>query len=219
MIAHGDGNLLKACVSISLLSAYVPATTAQLTNSAEEHIRETQTPCISVLVINTARVPEDTLFVALDKAGLIFRGAGVRLIWVGRPRGSLQQAAFPDSRSDSANMLVLRVISRPMSGFASRDALGCAFVAGEGSKYASVFRDRVLSATQGGRYSEGMLMGHAIAHELGHLLLGTSAHTQYGLMAGRWRTNELDRAEVGLLQFSPGEAARLRSELRCTTDK
>jgi hypothetical protein len=55
-------------------------------------------------------------------------------------------------------------------------------------------------------------MGHAIAHELGYLRLGTSAHTQYGLMAGQWRTNDLNRAEVGLLQFSPGEAARLRAE-------
>jgi hypothetical protein len=107
-----------------------------------------------------------------------------------------------------------------MSGFATPDSLGFAVVAGEGSKYASVFRDRILAATHGGRYSAGMLMGHAIAHELGHLLLGSSAHTRYGLMAGRWRTNELDRAEVGLLQFSAAEAARLRSEsLRRTTDK
>jgi hypothetical protein len=63
-----------------------------------------------------------------------------------------------------------------------------------------------------------MLMGHAIAHELGHLLLGTSAHARYGLMAGRWRSNELDRAEVGSLQFSPAEAACLQRRVAPSHD-
>ena len=220
MIARDDRNFLKACVSISLLSACVPAVSSLAMAGETGPICQTQTACINVLVINTARVPEDTVSVALDRAELIFRSAGVRLIWVSRAKGSPQQTASPDSRSDSAGMLVLRIISQPLSGFATPDSLGLAVVAGEGSKYASVFRDRILAATRGGRYSAGMLMGHAIAHELGHLLLGTSAHTRYGLMAGLWRTNELDRAEVGLLQFSPAEAARLRSEsLRRTTDK
>jgi hypothetical protein len=220
MIAHNDGSLLKAYVSIWLLAACAPAGTAQLTNSAPKYIRQTQTPCISVLVINPARVPEDTLFVALDKARRIFLGTGVSLIWCGPQVSSRQQVGFTDSSPDSANTLVLRITSRPVTGLASPDALGFAVVAGEGSKYASVFRDRVLGATRRGRYSEAMLMGHAIAHELGHLLLGTSAHTRYGLMAARWRTNELNRAEVGLLQFSPDEAARLRTEsLRRTMDK
>jgi hypothetical protein len=220
MFAHDDSNFLKTCVSISLLSTCVAAPGAKVADGTSGHIGEEQSPCIRVLIINTARVPEDTVSVALDRAALIFRDAGVCLIWVGRAGSSLQQTAFPDSRSDSASTLVLRIVSRPISGLASPNALGFAVVAGEDSKYGSVFRDRVLAATRRGRYSEGMLMGHAIAHELGHLLLATSAHTRYGLMAGRWRTNELDRAEVGLLQFSPGEAARLRSEsLRRATYK
>ena len=37
---------------------------------------------------------------------------------------------------------------------------------------ATVFRDRVLAlATKSQRCAEAMLLGHAIAHELGHLLL------------------------------------------------
>jgi hypothetical protein len=212
MIVHRDLSLLKVYGSIWLLSACAPTGTAQLTNSAANHIGQTQTPCISVLVINPARVPQDTLSVALDKARRIFLGTGVRLLWLGLSVNSRQQVGFTESGPDSANSLVLRIVSRPVSGLAGPDALGFAVVTGEGSKYASVFRERVLGATRRGRYSEAMLMGHAIAHELGHLLLGPSAHSRYGLMASQWRTNELDRAEVGLLQFSPGEAAGLRAE-------
>ena len=69
-----------------------------------------------------------------------------------------------------------------------------------------MFRDRVLALTaRGGQCSEAVLLGHAIAHELGHLLLGTSAHARYRLMAGRWRNTDLDRASVGLLLFSPAK--------------
>jgi hypothetical protein len=157
-------------------------------------------------------VPEETLSVALDTTHRIFLNAGVRLISLGEPRSSRQQADYRDARSAPANALVLRIISKPMSGLASPDALGYAVVASEDSKYASVFRDHVLAATRTGRYSEGTLMGYAIAHELGHLLLGTSGHTRYGLMAGHWRNSELDRTEAGLLQFSPAESARLRKE-------
>ena len=79
--------------------------------------------------------------------------------------------------------------------------------------YATVFRDRVLALAQSGRYPEAVLLGHAIAHELGHLLLNSSTHARYGLMAARWRDTELDRAAVGLLQFSQAEASCIRAEV------
>ena len=79
--------------------------------------------------------------------------------------------------------------------------------------YATVFHNRVLTLTQSGRYSDAVLLGHAIAHELGHLLLNSSTHARYGLMAARWRDAELDRAAVGLLLFSPAEASFIRAEV------
>ena len=81
------------------------------------------------------------------------------------------------------------------------------------STYATVFRERVLAALDpAGPCTEAALLGHAIAHELGHLLLGTSSHTPAGLMAGRWHATDLDHAASGWLQFSPAEAARMRAE-------
>jgi hypothetical protein len=108
--------------------------------------------------------------------------------------------------------LALRIIREPASGFVSRNALGFAVAVQGDSVYATVFRNPLLAMSSGGRWSEAVLLGHAIAHELGHLLLGTSEHLRYGLMAGHWRDTDLDRASFGLLLFSPAEAARMRAE-------
>ncbi len=201
----------------TLLAFWMPAcaltASEHVTAGGDGYIAGPQTPAIRVLVLDRARVGENTLTVALDQAGRLFRGVGVRLTWVRCPAGPIQPVSSPECGSLDASMLVLRIIGRPAGEHASLNALGFAVTVQGDSVYATVFHDRVLAIVAfGGPCSEGVLLGHAIAHELGHLLLGPSAHSHYGLMAGRWRAPDLDRAAVGLLQFSPGEAARLRTE-------
>lgn len=155
---------------------------------------------------------ENTLSGALDRAELIFRDAGIRLIWLGCQPGSPRMVACPESGSDGAGTLIVRIIPRAVTGFVSRSALGVAFPTQRDTVYATVFRDRLLAIAFDGRYSEAVLLGLTIAHELGHLLLGTPTHSRYGVMAGRWRDYDLDRAAVGMLLFSRGEAAQMRAQ-------
>ncbi|MGD1157501.1 MAG: hypothetical protein ABSA41_16970, partial [Terriglobia bacterium] len=58
------------------------------------------------------------------------------------------------------------------------------------------------------------ILGHGIAHEIGHLLLRTLKHNGRGLMRANWGPEELQLASRGLLRFTPEEAARLRAEVR-----
>jgi hypothetical protein len=39
--------------------------------------------------------------------------------------------------------------------------------------------------------STGVLLGHALAHEIGHVLEGIARHSETGLMKERWSTNEV----------------------------
>ncbi len=161
-------------------------------------------PEVRVWVINAARVDETTLSGALKRVAVIFRDAAIRLTWLECPAGC---------RAGEPSVLVLRIVGHPASDSVGPNALGFAVVNQGDSTYAAVFRDRVLAmAGRGGPCSEAELLGHALAHELGHLLLGTAAHSRYGLMAGRWRAPDLDRASVGNLLFSPAEAALMRAE-------
>jgi len=57
------------------------------------------------------------------------------------------------------------------------------------------------------------LLGRAIAHEIGHLLLGTSEHPRTGLMRARWSHDELRGARPASWEFSAREAADMRRGL------
>ncbi len=74
------------------------------------------------------------------------------------------------------------------------------------------WRHMVIGIASPRKWSESMLLGFAMAHELGHLPQGSPAHAQDGLMVAKWNATDLDHAASGLLQFSPAEAAWMRAE-------
>jgi hypothetical protein len=59
--------------------------------------------------------------------------------------------------------------------------------------------------------SAGIIFGHVIAHELGHVLSRTDYHGVRGLMSAKWTETELRTMETKLLAFSPEEGAIIRS--------
>jgi hypothetical protein len=171
-------------------------------------------PTIRVWMIDAVRLDEKTLAVALDKAQVIFGDAGVRVIWLRCPAEANQAAQPGLCQADDTKKLFLRIVRQPVSGFGSPHALGQAFSGEVGSQYATVFHDRVLAMAASHKPgTEALVLGHVIAHELGHLLLGTSAHASFGLMAAGWSAVDLERAPAGLLEFSSTEAATIRAEV------
>jgi hypothetical protein len=56
-----------------------------------------------------------------------------------------------------------------------------------------VFADRIESMAGRTQSDPGTLLGHVIAHEIGHLLMGTSTHSPIGLMRERWSDDEVRR--------------------------
>jgi hypothetical protein len=55
------------------------------------------------------------------------------------------------------------------------------------------------------------LLGRAIAHELGHLLMATSAHATHGLMRPVWSQSEVRRRRTSDWSFEPREIAAIRA--------
>ena len=60
----------------------------------------------------------------------------------------------------------------------------------------------------------GLILGHVIAHEIGHLLLPYNSHARTGLMRGGWDTQQAMRAATGALTFTPKEAALILERLQ-----
>jgi hypothetical protein len=77
---------------------------------------------------------------------------------------------------------------------------------------AYAFFDRVAEFASSHKLLAATVLGHVIAHEVGHLLL-REGHTERGLMRAEWFKRDLELAQTGLLGFTPEQSARIRATL------
>ncbi|PWT85515.1 MAG: hypothetical protein C5B57_02785 [Blastocatellia bacterium] len=78
---------------------------------------------------------------------------------------------------------------------------------------ATIFADRVHELARQAGSNMAILLGRAMAHEIGHLLLGTSTHSRVGLMRSHWLVPELRRDLQWDWFFSGRDAAEMRRRL------
>jgi hypothetical protein len=76
---------------------------------------------------------------------------------------------------------------------------------------ATVYVDRVERLARGSQGDLGTLLGRAMAHEIGHLLLGRSAHAVHGLMRPRWTRAEVTRNARADWGFESQELRAMRA--------
>jgi len=169
---------------------------------------------ITVRVFNYAQTSPETLKSAQTTATRIFDQMAIEAAWVDcslSPEGhyTIPVCNLPPHTRD----IVLRLVhscAATRTHFGS-DTLGIASRPHNGTPAsASVFYDRVEELANGGPASAGVLLGHAVAHEIGHLLLGSDSHASFGLMRGRWSRSDLSLASHGKLLFSERERRAIR---------
>ena len=59
-----------------------------------------------------------------------------------------------------------------------------------------------------------IILGCVIAHELGHLLLGTNGHSRTGIMQPRWEPNQVRQLMIGTLLFTTEQSKLMRAQAR-----
>ncbi len=161
-------------------------------------------PIVTVQVYKWARVSPATLEKGQAVAGEIFKEAGVELRW----------AECPCEARPEAMTLSLRIIPKLFGSTTSKfrsDHLGFAAVNKQGGELATIFYDRIESVGKGGDLAS--LLGLATAHELGHLLLGSEAHTDEGIMRPYWTRKLLRQANWNQLRFSLEQSEAIRSRV------
>ena len=170
---------------------------------------------------------------ALSDAARILGGAGIRVKFLRCPLTKEEQdknssCGTPTGPAD----LFFRLLPPEMHIERTNGThpLGSAMVTGDGkSRYASLFYRNVerLALERGtkSKYSAihwavsdqryvALLLGHVLAHETGHLLLGKNSHTWSGLMRANWSPQDLALAIGGHLAFRQQEAVKMRREVR-----
>jgi hypothetical protein len=57
------------------------------------------------------------------------------------------------------------------------------------------------------------ILGHTIAHELGHLLLASEDHSTEGIMKTNWSENDWTRMDSGSVKFERKQSLKMRHQL------
>jgi hypothetical protein len=115
-------------------------------------------------------------------------GSGIHVEWKDC-RKSTAASELPVCRQSLAgNESVLRLM--PAATAMDREATALGFtlldLGGRRAVLSTVYMDRVDAVATRTKIEPALLTGRAMAHEIGHLLLGTSGHAPTGLMRAFW---------------------------------
>jgi hypothetical protein len=172
-----------------------------------------QRPVVRSLMLHVSAhttVPVYTLERAQRELLAIFEKIGVDVDWVGCGLDRRNSSA-----SESGPAIRLAMVSgrsEPMRGIPA-SILGAVVREDNAHEAVLVLFDRIERASDKHALDTGLVLGHAMAHEVGHLLLPRQAHGPAGLMRASWRTEDLVAAVQGHLGFSVAEAALIRARL------
>jgi len=173
---------------------------------------------ITFRIYNYAHVSAKVLIGAKQETTVIFCEAGLKTAWVDCPLSMAEFERYPDCQQPSGPAdLILRILPRSMAQRdpSGDDTLGFALPGQDGAagRIANLFYHRVEELAQKGQYFEFQILGNVMAHEIGHLLLGSTNHSGTGIMKARWNRMELQPTSLGFLQFTPEQAALMRREV------
>jgi hypothetical protein len=168
-----------------------------LTTSSESRAAER----LVVRTYDNFGVAAEEMTTARALASVILTEAGVEVVW-------RDCSASCADAPGSADVLV-RIVAAPEAVVA--ESLGCAVVdlQQRTGTLATVYADRIRVLAFRTGVTAGTLLGRAIAHEIGHLLLGTAGHSAAGLMRGFWSDRDLKRDDAPDWTFSRDDVARI----------
>ena len=171
------------------------------------------TPDITFRVYDSAAMNPAEKRKALAVAARTLAAAAVAADWHECDRDSMECAL---SRPVDGELIV-RLVRLPEKKPSAWLCLGDAYIDREGGGVlATVYVDRVEMLAAASGVDAATLLGRAIAHELGHLLLATNAHSSGGLMRAVWSRDDVRRdLNWG---FTRDEAAAIRARLAARAD-
>jgi hypothetical protein len=206
-------NGLPAIVRTRIIPALALALWAVLATTSAQ---SSSSPSLTVRVYNHARVSDEIVADAEQTAGRILRKAEIGTAWIACLGEEAERHHGCRKEVGTADVMLLVVSRWTMDHVVGREAFGLALPSGDEALFgqASAFHHCVEEAVRrDGSIHPARLLGHVIAHEIGHLLLGPGAHTLCGIMCPSWRKEDLQEMAAGTLLFFPSQARVMQAAL------
>lgn len=166
-----------------------------------------------VRVYDNAGVRAADRSAALKQAAEILFRAEIDVEWLTCPARSESWAC---ARPPSPQEIIVRLTNSPLPEQAgARRVFGHSAIAGTPGEgiLATVYVDRVNWLAGTATAQRTLVLGRAIAHEIGHLMLSSNEHTATGLMREVWTAEELVRNRPEDWQFSAAQITHLQTRL------
>jgi hypothetical protein len=195
-----------SCHALCVLSVLLFVTSVQAQSGPYLETQGKLLPRITVRIYNFDQIEPKLMARSEEVTSKIFRDAGLQILWVDCISQGLctTDAGGPEFRVE----IVSQAIGEAM---VSDGALGFAIPCGSSQEtcHCYILYWQIRALAEKNHIGADRLLGHVIAHELGHTLLGPNAHAQFGIM----QHNLPVRATQGILSFTSGQAKQLRDLL------
>lgn len=170
---------------------------------------------VTIRIYSDVHIAPQTQGQAEQEAARIFHQAAIEITWIDCEAATTARDPRCHIAPD-AKHLVIRIVAKASS--AADFIFGMAFLSetdGYGV-YSDVFFGSLEKLHQESGASLGRILGHVMAHEVGHLLLGSKAHTNIGIMQPHWYAEQLGAISRGSLFFTPEQATLMQKRLVST---
>ena len=168
-------------------------------------------PTIRVRVTNYTEATPATVSKAEREAGRLLGEAGLNVAWIDCPVGqSAVIASDPCQQPLEPTDIVLRVLPEHARGGVQDGAFGFAVL----PVLASVYYEHAvrLARSDGAEFETPIILGFVMAHEVGHLMLGSNSHSDTGIMQGQWERKQVRQLMKGDLHFTAQQSKLIRAE-------
>jgi hypothetical protein len=201
-----------------LLSLEVAGLVSLIGISLPETVFAEASTAVTVQIYNYSRASPAIRAGAEREANRILGKAGVRAVWLECPvEPSTVSPQGPCQKAPEATDIRLRVLAAPIQNKFQDNVFGFTVH----PVLASVYYEYALrrGKSDDAEFAVPIILGCVIAHELGHLLLGSNGHSQTGIMQPRWEPNQVRQLMMGTLLFTTDQSMLMRAQARTDSTK
>lgn len=177
-------------------------------------------PTITLRVVNEGGIERGPLKPAEKEAVRIFSHSGIDLVWLNcDPGQAVWGSGNPCQRELGPAEFWMRIVTR-RTAVATADMLGFTDLdESQDHGSAGVYYPAAVEMAAQWHATVGEILGAAIAHEVGHLILGANAHSPSGVMFAHWGRAQFERIGISGLNFTADQARMLREGVERRTAK
>ena len=188
---------MKTMTAITMLMAAVNASASS---------RQSADFTVHVYVTFEASVSGPLIVGARSCASKLLAPTGVKLIWHDTPIGD---------PADANSLAMTFLPTAPVSYRTGRNAkaLAVALPYASTGQQILVFNDRVSDFVAPYGRRSWVVLGHILAHEIGHVLENVARHSDTGLMQAHWTRDDISTMIWAGLPFAPEDKALIRARM------